>query len=178
MSQIAHRPPIRIHRDSPRAARPPAQPPAKPAAPAAKPKGPAFTPRKPVPRVENPARIRDCKENSKVPSKSVSIDPYYGSPFRTRQVDGQWFAVWTGDKIGLADDRKPAGWKDILCQSQRQAASLCLAAYRSWILEPRQAKRLATYRARLRGFNLRCRCPVGYPCHGDILLELVNGPDV
>ncbi len=30
----------------------------------------------------------------------------------------------------------------------------------------------------LRGKNLACWCPIGSPCHADVLLELANGPDV
>jgi hypothetical protein len=28
----------------------------------------------------------------------------------------------------------------------------------------------------LRGKDLACWCPLGEPCHGDVLLELANGP--
>lgn len=29
-------------------------------------------------------------------------------------------------------------------------------------------------RAELAGFNLACWCPIGAPCHGDVLLQLAN----
>ena len=29
----------------------------------------------------------------------------------------------------------------------------------------------------LRGYNLVCPCPDGYPCHGSVLIELVNQPE-
>lgn len=29
----------------------------------------------------------------------------------------------------------------------------------------------------LRGKNLACWCPIGSPCHADVLLELANAPD-
>lgn len=28
----------------------------------------------------------------------------------------------------------------------------------------------------LRGKNLACFCPIGQPCHADVLLEIANGP--
>lgn len=31
--------------------------------------------------------------------------------------------------------------------------------------------------AELAGRDLACWCPLDFPCHGDVLLELANGPD-
>ena len=52
--------------------------------------------------------------------------------------------------------------------------SRAVAMYRAWITSPEQAKLLARARRELRGLNLGCTCPVGLPCHVDVLLELVN----
>jgi hypothetical protein len=30
-------------------------------------------------------------------------------------------------------------------------------------------------RRRLRGLDLACSCPAGWPCHADVLLEIANG---
>ena len=49
-----------------------------------------------------------------------------------------------------------------------------VAMYRVWITSPEQAELLARARRELRGLNLGCTCPVGLPCHVDVLLELVN----
>jgi Domain of unknown function (DUF4326) len=46
--------------------------------------------------------------------------------------------------------------------------------FREWITSPEQAELLAGARQELRGLNLGCTCPVGLPCHADVLLELVN----
>jgi hypothetical protein len=40
---------------------------------------------------------------------------------------------------------------------------------------PRSEKRLAELRAKLGGKDLACWCPLGQPCHADVLLELANG---
>jgi hypothetical protein len=49
-----------------------------------------------------------------------------------------------------------------------------VAQYRAWITAPEQAELLAAACRELRGFNLGCSCPLGLPCHADVLLELVN----
>jgi hypothetical protein len=46
--------------------------------------------------------------------------------------------------------------------------------FRAWITAPEQAGLLARWREELRGLNLGCSCPVGLPCHADVLLDLVN----
>jgi hypothetical protein len=48
------------------------------------------------------------------------------------------------------------------------------AWYREWITAPGQAGLLAKGRRELRGRDLGCYCPIGLPCHADVLLELVN----
>jgi hypothetical protein len=49
-----------------------------------------------------------------------------------------------------------------------------VARYLEWITAPEQAGLLAAARRELRGRNLGCSCPVGLPCHADVLLEMVN----
>lgn len=49
-----------------------------------------------------------------------------------------------------------------------------VARYRQWIGQPGQrALREEAIRC-LRGHNMACWCPLGGPCHADVLLELVN----
>ena len=49
-----------------------------------------------------------------------------------------------------------------------------VAQYRAWITAPEQTDLLADARRELRGLDLGCYCPIGLPCHADVLLELVN----
>ena len=44
------------------------------------------------------------------------------------------------------------------------------------VLNPARAQWLALAKKELGGKNLACWCPVGSPCHADILLRLVNTP--
>lgn len=66
------------------------------------------------------------------------------------------------------------------------AKAVAASIYRDWLtmveperihpaLRPARVAILANL-ADLRGKNLACWCPLGSPCHGDVLLELVNGP--
>lgn len=42
-------------------------------------------------------------------------------------------------------------------------------------LRPGQAPTLLQIRQDLRGKSLACWCPIGAPCHGEVLLRLANG---
>ena len=140
----------------------------------AKPKGPATTPRKPRPpavRVDNPRRLR--KQGRKHLNGVFVGNARWGSPFRPREINGRWVVAWTGADQDL-DQHKPVDWQDIPCGSRLEAAHLALTAFRDWISAPAQSGLLDRARASLRGYNLVCHCPEDYPCHGDVLLELVN----
>jgi hypothetical protein len=50
-------------------------------------------------------------------------------------------------------------------------------AYLRWLLEPGRAALREQARRELRGLDLACDCPADLPCHGDVLLELVNGDE-
>lgn len=47
-----------------------------------------------------------------------------------------------------------------------------------WTRRGGQIERLTVdqIRAELRGKNLACWCPLGQPCHADVLIEIANGP--
>jgi hypothetical protein len=50
-----------------------------------------------------------------------------------------------------------------------------VAAFRRWLQEDPAGRQLAEEaRAQLAGRNLACWCPLGGPCHAQVLLELVN----
>jgi hypothetical protein len=48
--------------------------------------------------------------------------------------------------------------------------------YRAWAYAdgPEAALWREQVRRRLRGLDLACECPEGWPCHGDVLLEIAN----
>jgi len=186
-------PPIRIRRrtvtikapESPPVATPPPSEPVPQAKPLQalaqlvaaleKPKGPARQPRKhrPLVRVENPRRLRRGSKDHRKLGGMIITGKAWGSPFRCRQIDGRWSVVWVGDEMGLGE-YKPASWTDIPCQDRKEAAQLCQVVFQNWITSKSSAKLLEHARTILRGLNLACHCPVGYPCHGDVLLEVAN----
>jgi hypothetical protein len=48
--------------------------------------------------------------------------------------------------------------------------------YRHWLTTTESGTRAAeSIRSLLRGKNLACWCPLGSPCHADVLLEVANG---
>jgi hypothetical protein len=51
--------------------------------------------------------------------------------------------------------------------------------YRTWAYadEPEAALWRERVRQELRGLDLACNCPAGWPCHGDVLLEIANQPE-
>ena len=142
-----------------------------------KPKGPATTPRKvkhrPLVRVENPRRLRRGSKEAKKLGGMMIASKAWGSPFRCREIDGRWWVTWVGDQMRLAE-YKPADWQDVPCQDRQEAAQFCQVAFRDWLTSELSAKLLEHARAILRSYNLVCHCPAGYPCHGDILIDLCN----
>lgn len=52
----------------------------------------------------------------------------------------------------------------------------CVGAYRACVATRELGYGRAEIRAELRGKNLACWCPIGSPCHADVLLEIANAP--
>ena len=58
----------------------------------------------------------------------------------------------------------------------------CVSMFRTWLQDPDSVWAEGAGRARwivehvreLRGHDLACRCPLGEPCHADVLLEMAN----
>jgi Domain of unknown function (DUF4326) len=46
--------------------------------------------------------------------------------------------------------------------------------YRRWVFAPAKGDFRARVRRELRSKNLACYCPLGQPCHADVLLEIAN----
>jgi hypothetical protein len=66
-------------------------------------------------------------------------------------------------------------------------AGVCVVEFRRWLTNPIDCTRHNALKERrkaildalpsLRGKNLACWCPIGNPCHADVLLELANGDE-
>jgi hypothetical protein len=73
---------------------------------------------------------------------------------------------------------RPTKWGNPYKITDYSDPELCLKDYRDHIrraaLDDRLDVRL--YLGELRGKDLACWCPIGSPCHADILLEMANRP--
>ena len=65
---------------------------------------------------------------------------------------------------------RPSRWGNPFPVGPDRSAAEAVARYRRWI-EPQ----VDEVRAALAGRDLCCWCPLGAPCHADVLLELANG---
>lgn len=48
--------------------------------------------------------------------------------------------------------------------------------FRDYLNLPEKAEFVTKIKKELRGKNLACWCPLGQPCHADVLLEIANKP--
>ncbi|MBE5453448.1 hypothetical protein E3G52_000312 [Mycobacteroides abscessus] len=55
------------------------------------------------------------------------------------------------------------------------AAAYAVRLYRTWLRG--SMKRIEDLVPLLRGHDLACWCPLAFPCHADVLLELANQPE-
>jgi hypothetical protein len=46
-----------------------------------------------------------------------------------------------------------------------------------WLWMPGQEQFREDVRRHLRGYNLACWCPEGWPCHADVLLKVANAEE-
>lgn len=137
-----------------------------------------------------PIRIQRRRTKGwKMPPNTVSVTRpgKWGNPFDFRKSDCCWLALSYGCRGDAAG---------------RQEASV--RAFREWIAPPGKGRktvrvergvRMGTdtnsvqigprfivgppptceeIKAELRGKNLACFCPIGSPCHADVLLEVAN----
>lgn len=112
-----------------------------------------------------PKRIqRSRAKGSKLPPNTVCVTRpgIFGNPFTMKNC-------------------RAAGYEG----TDEQIAKRCVEAFRIWLGkhwrevwdgEESQLARAALILSlpTLRGKNLACWCPIGSPCHGDVLLELAN----
>jgi hypothetical protein len=111
-----------------------------------------------------PERIqRSRAKGSKLPSNTVCVTRpgKWGNPFRLGEVV-QRFS------------------KEKICETFTiETNAQAVACYREYMEDhlsnPPAAKIVRKALEDLRGKNLACWCPIGSPCHGDVLLTLANG---
>jgi hypothetical protein len=68
---------------------------------------------------------------------------------------------------------RPTRWGNPYRAGVDGTAQECVNLYRALV-----SKNASVVRAELRGRDLACWCPLGSPCHVDVLLELANQPEL
>ena len=119
-------------------------------------------------------RIKDCQEEPhrvqrkrtkgwKMPENTIYVGrpSDWGNPFKVeRRVDGKWVVRYGGQTLMRPEyDDKRSAVKDAL-KAFRHHIQIIPSFYENLYI--------------LKGKNLACWCPIGQPCHADILLELAN----
>ena len=104
-----------------------------------------------------------------MPENTVAVTrpTFFGNPFF---IDG-WHSIGNGKAGGYS---RMSCWKEEhagpsyeFCGDNEKAVEL----YERYMkLYPLSEKN----KAQLRGKNLACWCPIGQPCHADVLLKIVN----
>lgn len=129
-----------------------------------------------------PARILLKRAKGwRMPEGAVKVDRStgFGNPFPVMKCTSTSMGV-TRDSWSVGTFEGPAMWfKD----TKAEAVALSVAAYASWLSQPKQENLRTRARLVLRGKDLACWCPLKdadgdpSPCHADVLLELANTPE-
>lgn len=69
---------------------------------------------------------------------------------------------------------RPTRWGNPFRITQATERADAVARYGAWIKSPEARELRLEARRCLRGFNLACWCPLGGPCHADVLLKIAN----
>ncbi|MEE4210586.1 MAG: DUF4326 domain-containing protein [Parvularcula sp.] len=105
---------------------------------------------------------------------------YVGRPGRW---SNPWSVVLTDDrtawtvrrKAGLRPGVEVCPYRGSHRASHEGAITWSVEAFRRWLRQTPSGRALAEAAKReLRGRNLACWCPLGNPCHADVLLEIAN----
>lgn len=106
-----------------------------------------------------PVRVRlSRKKGWKLPPDTVSV-----------ARPGRW-----GNPFSVAPEAEP-GTPVGTRYTAMPSIPAAVAAFRGWIEDDPAGRRLAEEaRARLRGKNLACWCPLDGPCHAEVLLDIAN----
>ncbi|QCG95027.1 DUF4326 domain-containing protein [Azospirillum sp. TSA2s] len=124
-------------------------------------------------RTDTPRRIqRKRTKGWKMPDNTVSVTRpgEFGNPFSVSKVsnltlgEAEWWVTAPGESIL---------WR---YRTKGEAIAASVKAFEGWLALPQQRRLRDRAAFALRGKHLACWCPVGSPCHGDVLLRLANAP--
>jgi hypothetical protein len=71
---------------------------------------------------------------------------------------------------------RPSKWGNPLPMSRYVDAQTCIDDYKTLVYVEKPESFRDSIRKELIGKDLACWCSLSSPCHGDILLEIANGP--
>jgi Domain of unknown function (DUF4326) len=118
--------------------------------------------------IETVARL-DKEPPKNPPAIAVAVDDDKPHRIQRKRAKG-----WKMPKDAVYVGR-PTIWGNPYALNQFDSAANCVDAYRQYILaNQRGAERFRLPLADLKGKNLACWCPLGQPCHADVLLEIAN----
>jgi ribonuclease HI len=152
-------------------ARPPTTPARPPTTPARPPTTPALLPTTPA-RPPSPSPTRACRIKIR---PGAAFDVWIGHDYFERGYE--LIGVGWGNPIrqmGKKQSNGRGGYRT----APTKAAEKRVHAYRRWLThdQPTLLRRLAN--GELQDKILGCFCDLDYPCHGDVLLEIGNRPEM
>lgn len=100
----------------------------------------------------------------RIPPNTLKVD-------RSTQWGNHWVAWKDDDGVWNATRNS---CEHHPCASKEAAVKMCVDEFRKETLDRISHYGGMTWLLPLRGSNLACWCPVGTPCHADVLLELAN----
>lgn len=120
-----------------------------------------------------PERVQLSRQRGwRMPPNTVKVD-------RSNKTYGNPFAVYA-THFAMSDGSRATRWSAegvrVLFETKREAAAGAVEMYRARVMHEQMATFRGNAIAQLKGKNLACWCPIGDPCHADVLLELANSP--
>ena len=116
---------------------------------------------------EKPVRVRRSRQRGwKMPPNTV----YVGRPTKFGNPWSPKNAMHVTMKKGFAHGGNPVE------SSRPMTVAECVETFKASVLLREFGYGRAEIRAELAGKNLACWCPIGSPCHADVLLEIANAP--
>ena len=100
---------------------------------------------------------------------SVSRGSRFGNPYRVAPGEAGGVVGWIVEDLT---------GREVFCTPRTADAARAVAVelYRECVVATWRPDKVREIRDDLAGRDLVCWCPIGSPCHADVLLELANGP--
>lgn len=93
----------------------------------------------------------------------------YGNPFQIAHVGKVWIVF-----VDAADGVTGRNVAEV--SDEREARQIAVDNFRAMLRTPGGSEQAEFFAQKLHGRDLTCWCPIGMPCHADVLLELSTTP--